>query len=97
MSDNAGCFGTLAGIAVMCVVSCRGCLVEDYEAPKAMERAGYSDIKVTSRGDVFVGFRGCEATDAAVFHVQAKNPAGKPVQMIVCSGWPFKGSTLRSP
>lgn len=73
----------------------RGVLVSQDTAVNALENAGYSNVSVISTGWLFVGLRGCSAKDAAVFHAQAVNPAGKIVTASVCSGWPFKGATIR--
>lgn len=80
-----------------------GCLflpmtyVDTNTARNAAETAGYTDVKVKDTHYFFVGFYGCSSGDAAAFDVRAKNPQGKDVSILVCSGWPFKGSTVRVP
>lgn len=97
--SGSGCISFvtyMVGLVIAVVCSFRGCVVNGDKATRAMETAGYTEVHLLDRGDIFVGLRGCEATDAVVFHMQAKNPAGKTVNTMVCSGWPFKGSTIRS-
>lgn len=74
----------------------RGLIVDPATAIHAAEVSGYSDVKVTERDWFLVGFAGCDSGDAAGFHLSATNPAGQHVDdVIACSGWPFKGMTLR--
>lgn len=74
---------------------CRGCFADEQQAVRALETQGYSDVKITDHHWIFVTVQGCGA-DAAKFDAVATNPAGKKVNVYVCVGWPFKGSTIRS-
>lgn len=75
----------------------RGACVVKGDAVKAVENMGFTDVEVLDKSIWFVGFRGCDKADAALVEVQAKNSAGKVVNVDVCMGWPFKGATVRSP
>lgn len=84
-------------VLVVSIGACsRGVLVREDVAVRALEIQGYSDIKVTDSAWFAVGYRGCDEKDAARFTAVAKNPAGKQVQVYVCTGWPFKGATVRT-
>ena len=74
----------------------RGACVDQSSAVRAMNAAGHKDVRVGSHKWFMVGFRGCEATDAALFPVFSTNPAGDKVVQIVCVGWPFKAATIRT-
>jgi hypothetical protein len=71
--------------------------VDRSTAIRAAEAAGYMQPRVVEEHYFFVGWQGCSSGDAAAFLVSAKNAQEKPVSILVCSGWPFKGSTVRIP
>lgn len=75
---------------------CRGILVDESVAIRAMETQGYSNIEVVDHTWFIVGLRGCSKNDAARFTVKAINPAGKDIECYVCTGWIFKGATIRT-
>jgi len=60
------------------------------DATKALQGAGYTDIK-TDGYSVF----GCGQDDSFKTKFTAKGPTGVQVSGVVCSGW-FKGSTIRT-
>jgi len=94
---NTGAQG-LYIVIVLCIVVLlmfRGACASPDQAERALKTQGYSDITITNHAYMFVGLRGC-GTDAAKFAAKAKNPKGEPVDLYVCVGWPFKGSTIRS-
>jgi hypothetical protein len=64
-------------------------------ALRAAETSGYTDARVLDSHYFFSSMYGCSKGDDAAFDVAAKNPQGKPVQIVVCAGWPFKGATVR--
>lgn len=74
----------------------RGALVSEDVAVAALETQGYSNIRIESSAWFAVGLRGCDSRDAAKFNAVAINPAGKEVHLFVCTGWLFKGATIRS-
>ncbi len=74
----------------------RGIFVDESVAARALENQGFSEVNIVEKHWFFVGFRGCDSGDAAQFVVRCKNPANKEVEVFVCSGWPFKGSTIRT-
>lgn len=73
----------------------RGFMADEGDAKKALETAGYSYVHVIDRNNWMVWINGCGGSDAVAFHAKAKNPAGRDVKVMVCMGWPFKGSTVR--
>jgi hypothetical protein len=77
------------------VVPARGCMAEPEQALRALDQMGYTEAKIHNHAWFWVAVRGCGA-DAARFDATAVNPRGKRVDLIVCVGWPFKGSTVRT-
>jgi hypothetical protein len=75
---------------------CRGCLVEEAVAVRALDTQGYQNIRIVDHVWFGIGLRGCSGHDAAKFVAEVTNPAGKKVQVFVCTGWLFKGSTIRT-
>ena len=73
-----------------------GSFVDDSIAIKALQKQGFTDINITGKEWLFVGFRGCSEDDSVKFTAIAKNPRNETVEVYVCSGWLFKGSTVRS-
>ena len=70
---------------VICIVGC----TNGDGAVRALEGAGYTNIKIT-------GYRitGCHDDDTFRTGFKATGPSGKPVTGVVCSGI-LKGSTIR--
>lgn len=73
-----------------------GSFVDESVAIKALQKQGFTDINITGKEWLFVGFRGCSEDDSVKFTAIAKNPRNETVEVYVCSGWLFKGSTVRS-
>lgn len=74
----------------------RGVWVDKSVAVRALEIQGYQNIEVLDHAWFVVGMRGCDEKDAARFTVRATNALGKNVELYVCSGWIFKGATIRT-
>ncbi len=88
---------TLFFIALLFCALFAGQLIDNSTAIKALESQGYSNITIVNKAWVAVQFRGCGAGDAARFDTVAINPIGQKVDTVyICSGWIFKGSTLRT-
>ena len=87
---------SLFAIVFMILFGMRGCMVSATKAISAMEEQGFSEVEILDHSYLFVGLQGCDSKDSAAFDVRAKNTNGKTVNMVVCSGWPFKGATIRS-
>jgi hypothetical protein len=70
----------------------------DDKAPvtAAMRTHGFTNVTIQDMSWFVVGFRGCQADEAAKFEVTATNPIGQQVSFLVCTGWPFKGGTIRT-
>jgi len=83
-------------IAIMVFSMCRGAFVSDDIAYRAAKNQGFKNVKVVDTAWFAVGLRGCSSHDAARFTIQATNPAGDEVECYVCSGWLFKGATIRT-
>lgn len=75
----------------------RGALVSDDVALNTFRNQGYTNIHITDKAFFMVGLRGCDGSDAARFTAMVTNAQGKEVPLYVCSGWPFKGGTIRNP
>lgn len=84
------------GICFILLMFSRGIFVKENVAIKSLEKQGYSNVEVTKRGWFFVGFSGCDMNDASKITTNATNPAGKQIEIFVCTGWPFKGATIRT-
>ncbi len=74
-----------------------GALVNEKVAIRALDSQGYSNIKITDHSWFAVSLRGCDKGDAARFTAKATNPTGKETEVYVCTGWLFKGATVRTP
>lgn len=59
------------------------------DAHRALESAGFTEISITG-----YRFTGCGEDDDFTTGFTARNPQGKYVSGVVCSGW-FKGGTIR--
>jgi hypothetical protein len=82
------CFATLT------LVSC-GYLVSEDAAIRALQDQGFSEITITSKSVMTASMWGCSDSDDVRFTAKATSPAGKRVEVYVCSGF-MKGSTIRS-
>lgn len=69
--------------------------VDEGKSIRAAEDLGYTDITVTDRDIWFIGFKGCDKSDSALFTVHGTGPDGKERDLTVCAGI-FKGGTIRS-
>ena len=72
----------------------RGYFVDQQVAIKAAQTQGYANVKVLGKTVIFP--LGCGRADAVKFYLSAINPRNQEVKIYVCSGWPFKGSTVRT-
>lgn len=70
-------------------------LVGEAVAKRALDAHGWSEIEITGKHYILVGFQGCGQDDAAKFDAVALNPIGKRVKLYVCTGLMFKGATIR--
>ncbi len=73
-----------------------GSLVNESVASEALQKLGFTDINITKKDWFLVGFKGCGEGDSVKFSAIAKNPRNQTVEVYVCSGWLFKGATVRS-
>jgi hypothetical protein len=66
------------------------------KAIKALQKFGFTEIKIKSHNYGLIAFRGCSRDDTSRFDVRAKNSKGDLVDVSVCTSW-FSGSaTVRS-
>ncbi len=72
-----------------------GSLASEDRARSLVENQGFTNVVLEDRDNIFVQFKGCSKDDVALFTFNAINSAGRPVTVDVCSGWPFKGATIR--
>jgi hypothetical protein len=97
MKTSLGCLlmiGVL--VVILLVATVPGLFVKEAVAVRAAQIQGFTDIQVTGRYVVAVALRGCGQNDSVRFDVTAKNVRGERVQFYVCSGWLFKGATIRT-
>jgi len=83
-------------LAILSFSFIRGVFTNENEAIRALEIQGYSNITILDKDFFFVGVRGCSSHDAAKYTAKVTNPLNKEVEVFVCVGFPFKGSTVRS-
>lgn len=93
--DKLGLIGSLLLLLFFCGCSVfqYGLVADDQKAIHTLEVQGYSDIVIVSKSPAIFG---CGEGDAVRFDVEATNPKGERVSLIVCSGI-LKGSTIRVP
>ncbi len=96
MSRIARCFVYIFLVLGIIACLCVGYFNKEEKAINALDTAGYSDITITSHHWFAVGLLGCSHGDASKFDAIATNPAGKQVELYVCTGFWFKGSTIRT-
>lgn len=65
-------------------------------ATKALDDQGFTEIVTTGRPGFLFWFSGCGENDFYATGFTAKNARGKTVQGVVCSGFWFKGNTVRT-
>ena len=76
----------------------QGIYVSQENVVSAVEKQGYSEVVVNDKDVFFVSSWGgeCGDKDDALFEITAINPVGNKVEIIACSGWPWKGVTIRT-
>lgn len=84
-------------VAALLLKGFPGAFVKNEKAIRALEANGFFKIEIIDHSWFLVGYRGCDKSDVARFTAKATNPAGKEVQLYVCTGWIFKGATIRTP
>ena len=96
-SSEGGTLSAIFYLVFMLIFLGRGLLVDDIKPVEAALRIHNIAEYVINDKDVwFVGFRGCQVDEAAKFEVTVTNKEGNTVDILVCTGWPFKGSTIRN-
>jgi hypothetical protein len=83
----------LIGVLVFGVA--RGFMVNSADSIHAAQEQGFSDVVITQELRILPGFAGCDSGDAAGFHMTGVNTKGEHITFTACSGWPFKGITIR--
>ena len=63
-----------------------GFIVNSNDAIRAAQDAGYKSPVITAEHRVLASLSGCDTSDAAGFEVDAVNPAGDHVKLLVCVG-----------
>ena len=87
-------FFAMLSIFLVVLVGIRGVCVEDTVARDALAREGFTNVRVTDRAFFFVGFRGCDITEAVRIIVVATDPRGVDVPVYVCAGWPLADTRI---
>ncbi len=83
-------------LGLIIVAEFGGIFVPESEAVNALQVQGFKDVKIEDKDVFLLSWRGCSSSDAAKFDAVATNANGQRVNLYVCSGWPFKGSTIRN-
>ena len=94
MEPKAGAMWVYIIIGLFMLI--RGVFVSDTATITAVEKQGYSNVQIESKIPVVACFFGADAQDAVVYKMQVTNPAGQRVEIDACSGWLFKGVTIRT-
>jgi hypothetical protein len=95
--ETVGAIVVIAVIILLLLSCFRGALVDESVAVSTLEAGGFSEVVVKNRIWFLVSWRGGSRDDAVLFVCQAKNPAGKTVNVNVTSGWIFRNATIRMP
>ena len=66
----------------------------EQKASQYLEESGYTDIQLTSKSQILVGWQGCDGNDSAKYSFEATALNGTDATVIVCKGM-FKGATIR--
>jgi hypothetical protein len=86
-------------LACLLALTLSGCglgyLVSEDAAVRALKDQGFTNITITGKSVLTASMWGCSDSDDVRFTATATNPAGKHVEVYVCSGF-LKGSTVRS-
>jgi hypothetical protein len=69
-------------------------LPDEDTGARLLTKQGFTQVQYTGRSPLAT-LHGCSEQDVALLHYDAINPAGQPVNMDVCIGWPLKGATIR--
>lgn len=85
----------IAFIIIIGIILSTGYFIDEKVAVDALHKQGFTDINITDKSWLFVGFIGCGDDDSVKFIATAKNPRNETVEIYVCAGW-FKGATIRS-
>lgn len=88
---------TVFSLLLALTLSGCGSCVDDNSVKRAVEKQGYSEVKIKDKHIFMVGYHGCDSnSDAAAYEMKAVNAKGDRVALVVCAGWPFKGVTIRT-
>jgi hypothetical protein len=91
-------FLLLVGLVLSWVLKPVACAPLDADVVRAVERQGWSEVRLGERHPYFVGFHGCAGSDSFAYEAWAVNPVGRHVVITVCSGNTVtqKGVTVRT-
>jgi hypothetical protein len=81
-------------VLMFLLVGC-GVMVNEDEAVRTLEEAGYTDVNVITAHNLAPQYYKCSEEDDVAFECRAKNQAGDIVTVTVCANFWFKGSTIR--
>lgn len=83
-------------IVILIIALGSGFMVNDKNIISAVEKQGYSNLVIIKKHCLFASLFGGSSGDAAVYDMNATNPVGKNTDIIVSTGWLFKGVTVRT-
>lgn len=75
----------------------QGILISKQSAVTALEKNGFTNIRIIKKQWHFLKMRGASDGDDVRFVAKATNPIGKEVTMYVYAGWPWKAATIKTP
>lgn len=80
------------------ILSPVACAPEDRNVVQAVENQGWTEVRLGERHPYFVSWHGCAGSDSFAYEAWARNPAGKMVKVVICSGNTVtnKGVTIRT-
>ena len=86
MNTKSVCLLAIVVVIILLFAQCRGALVDESAAIRALETHGFTGIEVKERNFWFISFRGGDRHDAARFKCEAEDPAGEAGNSI-CVRW----------
>lgn len=87
----------IAAMICLVVYACyKSADTSDARAIHAAETQGFTHVKVLDKHYFVPQWYGCGHDDDLGWDIEATNPIGQRVQLIVCAGFWMKGATVRS-
>ena len=73
----------------------RGLMVDPKESLRVADTFGFRNVAIVSTQWFLPLFAGCDAGDALAVNLAVTDQQGRTAAVLACSGWPWKGWTMR--